>query len=227
MKKLLPVVIALILLIVANVLVVAQDRVYNPNLPNHLVFQWRFAASQVNPSWANESFSTVRTSEGLQVYFGVYDNLESALAAAEQVQLYSKGAVELVPFFNQRSIATEDAMALLGNLNAVDQGLAELSSEVVSYTVYFGTYDRLLSDSEIEGIDGTLSFEVNSDYTFSYAWGDFAAREDAEEAVLRMQALGFEEAAVNHYLNGERVAMAEMNEIYAYLNYACLDETIY
>ena len=219
MKRIIPILLALASLMLAATIANAQQRVYNPHLPEHLVFQWKFSADQVDPSWSNDQFSAIRTAKGINVFYGAYATLEEALADAENIQKHSNGTVELVPFFNQRSIGTADALALLGNHNHKDQGLAEAGSEVVSFTVYFGTYEHLLSKSELEGFAGELSFEVNPNHTFAYAWGNFDTRSEADEAMAHTIELGFESAKVQQYLNGQKVAMVDMEELYAYVRF--------
>lgn len=80
MKALAPVFFVLILLLALVSAVSAQNKIHNPELPKHLVFQWRIETQQVQGSWSNDDFSIVRTEDDLVVYYGEYRSLEDALA---------------------------------------------------------------------------------------------------------------------------------------------------
>ena len=99
MKALAPVFFVLILLLALVSAVSAQNKIHNPELPKHLVFQWRIETQQVHGTWSNEDFSIVRSDDKLVVYYGEYRSLEDALASLPKLpKSVRKSDVSLVPF---------------------------------------------------------------------------------------------------------------------------------
>lgn len=216
MKNLAPIFVVLILLMAFISALSAQTRIFNPELPKHLVFQWRIETPSVHPTWKNHDFTIQRDANGLVVYYGTYASLEEALANMPDLPDHvSKEDVSLTPFFNQKSITAADAFALMGNYNYYDM-TGEKPMEAISFTVYFGTYDQLLAPSSFVTIKQDLSFEIQPNYTFAYSAGAFNTMEEAEDYQRELVNKGFEYAEVNKYLNGQRIAMLELDEIYAY-----------
>lgn len=218
MKALAPVFLVLALILAMVSVVSAQSRIHNPDLPQHLVFQWQIKTQQVDGSWKNEDFSMVRDADGLMVYYGMYRSLEEALADLPKLpDSVHKKDVSLIPFFNQRSISASDALALLGNLNERDVNPDAWEEEAVSFTVYFATFDQPQGRSMLSMVDEALSFEVLPNYQFAYSAGLFGNLEKAEAYASKLRADGFVEAQVNKYLNGQRVAMHVEQELYAFV----------
>lgn len=215
MKNLAPVFVALITLMAFISALSAQTRIYNPDLPQHLVFQWRIETNTVQSNWKNSDFTIHRDADNMVVYYGTYSSLESALV--NRPENVPANTMRLVPFFNQRSITAADALTLLGNRNESDQG--QIQNEAVSFTVFFGTFDNLLDESNLATIKGDLSFEVQPNRTLAYSAGNFNTLEDAMAYETELKAAGFEFAEVNKYLNGQKIAGIELNEVYAYLNW--------
>lgn len=219
MKKLAPVFIMLIILIAFVSAVSAQSRIHNPDLPKGLVFQWRIVTESVHPTWSNEDFTINRTENGLVIYFGAFTTLFDAMSniptLPEGVQVAD---VSLVPFFNQISISAADAFVLMGNKNWFDMtGTQE--EDAVSFTVYFDTYLTPISPYSVKNIEAQLSFEILPNRTFAYSAGEFRNLEEAEQFRSKLVSMGYEYAEVNKYLNGQKVALAELNEIYAFASY--------
>ena len=220
MKALAPVFLVLVLLLAIVSAVSAQNRIHNPELPQHLVFQWQIHAEQVDGSWKNSDFSVSRDASGLVVYYGMYRTLEAALEGMPTLPEGVKNSdVSLISFFNQKSISSEDALALLGNLNNRDIDPDYREEEAVSFTVYFATYDQPQGRKLVEEIDAAMSFEVLPNYQFAYSAGLFGSLDEAENYAQQLQAKGFEEAGVNKFLNGERVAMMVEQELYAFVSW--------
>jgi len=67
MKALAPVFLVLAILLAFVSAVSAQSKIYNSDLPQHLVFQWQIQTDQVGGNWKNEDFSVSRGNEGLVV----------------------------------------------------------------------------------------------------------------------------------------------------------------
>lgn len=220
MKALAPVFLVLVLLLAMVSAISAQNRIHNPELPQHLVFQWQIHTEQVDGSWSNSDFSVSRDANGLVVYYGMYRTLEAALEGMPALpEGVSNADVSLIPFFNQKSISGEDALALLGNLNDRDIDPDYLEEEAVSFTVYFATFDQPQGRKILEAIDGALSFEVLPNYQFAYSAGLFGSLDDAELYVNDLRNKGFVEAQVNKFLNGQRVAMVVEQELYAFVSW--------
>lgn len=219
MKKFVPIVIALSIALLAVTITNAQNQIENPNLPKSLVFQWKFKADQVNSKWKNDDFSVTRLSDGIQVFYGTYTSLEAALADADEIEKVATGDIELIPFFNQKSISAADALTLLSNYNQAEEKGEPISTEVHSYAIYFGTFDQIQDPDQMKDFGDEFCFTVNPNYTFSYAWGTFSSEEDAKVALDKTKALGFEGAEIQQYVNGQEIAMLEMHEIYAYAEF--------
>lgn len=219
MKALAPVFFVLILLLALVSAVSAQHKIHNPELPKHLVFQWRIETPQVDASWKNDDFSIVRSSDGLVVYFGEYRSLEQALDNLPTLPSgVNKAAVTLVPFFNQRSISAQDAFVLLGNQNDRDVN-GDIYEEAVSFTVYFETFETPQGHRLVDEISEMLSFEVLPNYHYAYSAGLFGSLDKAETYAQELQTKGYPFAEVNKYLNGQKVAMIDEFQLYAYVQW--------
>lgn len=136
-------------------------------------------------------------------YYGKYRTLEEALEGLPELpEGVEENDVSLIPFFNQRSISSEDALVLLGNLidRDVNPDLVEL--EAVSFTVYFGTFEQPQGRSLME--KGRPAF-------------GFRSLDKAEEYAEDLRTQGWDGAEVNKFLNGERVAMLVEQELYAFV----------
>ena len=216
MKKLAPVFIAFIVLFFTISIVSAQTKISNPELPKGLVFQWRIVTETVNSDWSNEDFTISRTSKGLVVYYGEFKSLATAMA---KLPILPEGVdikdVSLVPFFNQTSISTADAFTLMGDRTWFDANNVQME-DAVSFTVYFDTFITPVSPYKLEEIEEELSFEILPNRTFAYSAGEFRTLQEAEAYQDKLRDLGYEYAEVNKYLNGQKVAMNELEEIYAY-----------
>jgi hypothetical protein len=168
----------------------AQNKIHNPELPKHLVFQWRIETQQIHGSWSNEDFSIARTEDKLVVYYGEYRSLEDALANVPKLpKSVKKSDVSLVPFFNQRSISAQDAFVLLGNHNDRDVS-GDIYEEAVSFSVYFQTFETPQGHRLINEIDEILSFEVMPNYHYAYSAGLFGSLDQAEEYAKVLQQKG-------------------------------------
>lgn len=219
MKALAPVFFVLILLLALVSAVSAQNKIHNPELPKHLVFQWRIETQQVHGSWSNDDFSIVRTGDELVVFYGEYRSLEDALANVPKLpKSVKKSSVSLVPFFNQRSITAQDAFVLLGNHNDRDVS-GDIYEEAVSFSVYFQTFETPQGHRLINEIDEILSFEVMPNYHYAYSAGLFGSLDQAEGYAKVLQEKGYPYAEVNKYLNGQKVAMLDEFQIYAYVQW--------
>jgi len=219
MKALAPVFFVLILLLALVSAVSAQNKIHNPELPKHLVFQWRIETQQIHGSWSNEDFSIARTEDKLVVYYGEYRSLEDALANVPKLpKSVKKSDVSLVPFFNQRSISAQDAFVLLGNHNDRDVS-GDIYEEAVSFSVYFQTFETPQGHRLINEIDEILSFEVMPNYHYAYSAGLFGSLDQAEEYAKVLQQKGYPYAEVNKYLNGQKVAMLDEFQLYAYVQW--------
>ena len=170
----------------------------------------------VNSDWSNEDFTISRTSKGLVVYYGEFKSLAAAMA---ELPTLPEGGdikdVSLVPFFNQTSISTADAFTLMGDRTWFDANNVQME-DAVSFTVYFDTFITPISPYKFDDIEEELSFEILPNRTFAYSAGEFRSLEDAEAYQEELRELGYEYAEVNKYLNGQKVALNELEEIYAY-----------
>jgi hypothetical protein len=221
MKALAPVFVVLALLLAFVSAVTAQQRIHNPELPQHLIFQWQIRTDQVDASWSNSDFSMVRDNDGLVVYFGMYRTLEEALDGLPKLPRgVKKSDVSLIPFFNQRSISSEDALVLLGNLNERDVHPESYEEEAVSFTVYYATFDAPQGRSIMEQVDEVLSFEVLPNYHFAYSAGQFRTLEQAQDYAEILVAEGYDGASVNKFLNGQRVAFFDESQLNAFVAWA-------
>lgn len=219
MKNLAPVFIMLIILIAFVSAVSAQSKIYNPNLDKGLVFQWRIETETAHPNWKNQDFTVLRGSEGMVIYYGNFRSMASALEGVPALpEGVSTDQVTLVPFFNRKSISTTDALALMGNLNWFDVHHIEIK-EAVSFTVYFDTFLNPISPHSVNEIKEDLSFEILPNRTFAYSAGHFNTLQEAETYRNNLVKMGYEYAEVNKYLNGEKVAMHELEEIFAYVEW--------
>lgn len=194
----------------------AQTKISNPELPKGLVFQWRIVTETVNSEWMNEDFTISRTAKGLVVFYGEYKSLAKAMAELpslpEGVDIKD---VSLVPFFNQTSITAADAFTLMGDRTWFDANNVQME-DAVSFTVYFDTFVTPISPYKLEDIKEELSFEILPNRTFAYSAGEFKSLEEAEEYQNQLREMGYKYAEVNKFLNGQKVAMNELEEIYAY-----------
>ncbi len=151
-------------------------------------------------------------------YYGKYRTLEEALEGLPELpEGVEENDVSLIPFFNQRSISSEDALVLLGNLNDRDVNPDLVELEAVSFTVYFGTFEQPQGRSLMEKVDQPLSFEVLPTYEFAYSAWVFGSLDKAEEYAEDLRTQGWDGAEVNKFLNGERVAMLVEQELYAFV----------
>jgi len=211
----------MILLLITFVSLASAQTYHNPDLPNHLVFQWKIESETVPASWNNDDFSIVRSKKGnLTIFYGVYRTLEEALSHVPDLpNSVERSKVSLVPFFNRKSISQVMAFALLANQNELDKIGLKRDKEAVSFTVYFKTYDQPQSRSSIGGVDEDLSFEILPDYSFAYAAGQFETVDEAEVYATYLQSIGYIEAKVNKYVNGRRMAAIEEKLLGQYLAY--------
>ena len=216
MKKLAPVFIALLLLMAFVSVSKAQSKIYNPELPKSLVFQWKIVSENVHPSWKNESFTISRTDAGLTIFYGTYSSLAEAMGNMPKLpKNVGVEKVTLIPFFNQESISTADAFALMGNKIWFDiTGIPE--EDAVSFTVYFDTYITPISRHSVKDIEEVLSFEILPNRTFAYSAGTFNSLDEAETFRDSLQDKGYDYAEVNKFLNGQKLAMNDLEEIFAY-----------
>ena len=159
----------------------AQTKVYNPNLPTHLVFQWKIKTDEVHASWNNDDMYVTRGPNGLEIFYGQYRTLDQALSSLPELpEGVNRSDVSLMPFFNRSSVSPVMAFALLGNLNEFDRLGMEIERESVSFTVYFETFDQPTSMSSFEVIEEELSFEITSNYNFAYSAGVFRSVDEAK-----------------------------------------------
>ncbi|GAB4375175.1 MAG: hypothetical protein Kow0075_01370 [Salibacteraceae bacterium] len=216
MKKLIPVIVALIamLIFISSLSARQKPRIYNPELPKGLVFQWEIRCTAVPSGWSNESFSAVRGEEGLTVYYGAYSSLEEALYH-RPVHTEPGAQYSLIPFFNQRSISTEDALILLSDRTAIDVGIRP-QTEVISFSVYLGTFDSTMDAGRLGLADVAIGFEVLPNRTLAYAAGNFVNETDAVDMFTELQSR-FPDAHVVQFVNGRRMACAEREELNAYI----------
>jgi hypothetical protein len=198
----------------------AQTKVYNPNLPTHLVFQWKIKTDEVHASWNNDDMYVTRGPNGLEIFYGQYRTLDQALSSLPELpEGVNRSDVSLMPFFNRSSVSPVMAFALLGNLNEFDRLGMEIERESVSFTVYFETFDQPTSMSSFEVIEEELSFEITSNYNFAYSAGVFRSVDEAKVYAEFLRSRGYQYAEVNKYLNGQKVAMVDEEQFYAYLDW--------
>lgn len=218
MKTLAPVIITLIAIIALVTCVSAQSRIHNPDLPKGLVFQWRIATESVHASWSNEDFTVSRDTEGLIIYYGAFRTLAQAM---DNLPILPAGVgvsdVKLIPFFNQVSISAADAFVLLGDRTWYDANMQTVE-DAVSFTVYFETYAQPISPNDVAHIGEELSFEIMPNRTFAYSAGTFDQLEEAEAFREKLRKMGYELAEVSKYLNGQKVAHHEVEELFAYVS---------
>lgn len=220
MRNLAPVIIVMIAILAFVSVVNAQTKVYNPNLPAHLVFQWKIKTDEVHASWKNEDFYITRGQDGLEIFYGQYRTLDHALSSLPELpEGVNKSDVSLMPFFNQYSVSPLMAFALLGNLNEFDRLGMKVERESVSFTVYFETFDQPTSTRSFEVIDEELSFEITANYKFAYSAGVFRNVDEAQVYASFLRDNGYPYAEVNKYLNGQKVAMVDEQQIFAYLEW--------
>ena len=217
MKKLLPIAIALLSLLAIVSALNAQSKVFNPNLEKGLVFQWKIVSNEVHYGWNNQDFTIRRSAEGLVIYYGAYESMGAAMAAMPSLPENSNvKSVSLVPFFNQVSITAADAFALMGNRNWYDL-TGQQMEEAVSFTVYFDTFISPKSKYALPEIKEPLSFEIMSNHVFAYSAGEFDTLEEANAYKDELKSYGYDYAEVNRFLNGQKVALHELEEIFAYV----------
>ena len=253
MKNIAPVIIVMIAILAFVSVVNAQTKVYNPNLPTHLVFQWKIKTDEVHASWNNDDMYVTRGPNGLEIFYGQYRTLDQALSSlpelpegvnrsdvslmpfftgdtllrlkkgindtSELPEGVNRSDVSLMPFFNRSSVSPVMAFALLGNLNEFDRLGMEIERESVSFTVYFETFDQPTSMSSFEVIEEELSFEITSNYNFAYSAGVFRSVDEAKVYAEFLRSRGYQYAEVNKYLNGQKVAMVDEEQFYAYLDW--------
>lgn len=220
MKTLAPIFVVLIILMAFISALNAQtSRIFNPDLPRHLVFQWRIETDAVHSTWQNTDFTITRDNSGMVVFYGLYGSLAHALAELPLLPPnVKKEDLSLVPFFNQRSIIAADAFALVGNRNGSEMTKAD-EETAVAFTVYFGTYERPIRSGDINTVREVLSFELQPNHTFAYSAGEFPSLESAEEYKDYLSSNGYPHAEVNKYLNGQKVAMLDYQELYAFVDW--------
>ncbi|MBT3646794.1 MAG: hypothetical protein HN542_00980 [Flavobacteriales bacterium] len=220
MKNIAPVIIVMIAILAFVSVVNAQTKVYNPNLPTHLVFQWKIKTDEVHASWNNDDMYVTRGPNGLEIFYGQYRTLDQALSSLPELpEGVNRSDVSLMPFFNRSSVSPVMAFALLGNLNEFDRLGMEIERESVSFTVYFETFDQPTSMSSFEVIEEELSFEITSNYNFAYSAGVFRSVDEAKVYAEFLRSRGYQYAEVNKYLNGQKVAMVDEEQFYAYLDW--------
>lgn len=221
MRNLAPVALMLMLILTFITVVSAQEKIKNPDLPQCLVFQWKLKTNQVDASWKNDEFFITRGTEGMVVYYGTYYNIASALSAIPSLPNGVKRSdLELVPFFNQVSIRTEDALMLLSDRTPFDAGqLDHADLETVSFTVYFATYDTPKGRELMKDINEPLSFEVSSGQQYAYSAGLFNDLSEAEAYAAQLREAGYSAASVNKYLNGEKLAVQDEGLLRNYIAY--------
>ena len=61
-----------------------------------------------------------------------------------------------------------------------------------------------------------LSFEILPNRTFAYSAGTFNSLDEAETFRDSLQDKGYDYAEVNKFLNGQKLAMNDLEEIFAY-----------
>ena len=71
----------------------------------------------------------------------------------------------------------------------------------------------------MSAVDETLSFEILPNYQFAYSAGLFGNLESAQDYASHLRHQGFLEAQVNKFLNGQRVAMLDEMQLFAYVNW--------
>jgi hypothetical protein len=221
MKNLAPVALMLVLLLAFVSFVSAQDRVKNPDLPQCLVFQWKITTDQVASTWKNDDFFITRDQEGMQVYYGAYFNIADALNNIPKLPEGIDAAdLMLVPFFNQVSIRPEDALMLLSDRTPFETGQRDPSAlENISFTVYFATFDSPRGRSLMANIEEPLSFEVSARQAYAYSAGLFSDLSSAEQYANHLRSMGYPNAQVNKYLNGEKLAMNDLDLLGSYIAY--------
>lgn len=163
----------------------------------------------------------ISSSPGMQVYYGAYFYIADALSSIPQLpEGVSETELELVPFFNQVSILPEDALMLLSDRTPFETGQRDPSElENISFTVYFATYEEPRGRDLVNDIDQPLSFGVSSQQAYAYSAGLFSSLLDAEADANELRSLGYAEAAVNKYLNGEKLASNDVDLFGAYIAY--------
>lgn len=107
---------------------------------------------------------------------------------------------------------------LLGNHNDRDVS-GDIYEEAVSFSVYFQTFETPQGHRLINEIDEILSFEVMPNYQYAYSAGLFGSLDKAEDYAKVLQEKGYPYAEVNKYLNGQKVAMLDEFQLYAYVQW--------
>ena len=92
----------------------------------------------------------------------------------------------------------------------------DIYEEAVSFSVYFETFETPQGHRLVNEIDEVISFEVMPNYHYAYSAGLFGSLDQAESYAEEMQAKGYPFAEVNKYLNGQKVAMLDEFQLYAY-----------
>jgi hypothetical protein len=81
-----------------------------------------------------------------------------------------------------------------------------ISSNVTTYRIQIGAFDKELSDKVFEGVDNVVSFS-GKDGLVRYMAGSFTEYKDAINYQAQMKVRGFEDAFIVTYKNGERISL--------------------
>ena len=178
-------------------------------------------ANVINKYLSLDDLESIPQDDGIVIYaVGNYNSLEDALV--RQYELEAKG-------FNDYSILVDNNGKVSNYVPPIPEAIINEGLEVVdttdklelnkkdvqevlepsnvtTYRIQIGAFNKELSDKVFEGVDNPVSF-TGKDGLVRYMAGSFTEYKDAINYQAQMQARGFKDAFIVIYKNGERISL--------------------
>jgi len=176
-------------------------------------------ANVINKYLSLDDLESLPQDDGLVIYaVGTYNTLDEAMG--REYELEAKGFDDTyILVDNNGSISNyviptpepvideeEEVVAPTEEVELVTEEKVVVPSNVTTYRVQIGAFDRELSDKVFVGVDNVVSF-TGKDGLVRYMAGSFTEYKNAISYQAQMKARGFDDAFIVTYKNGERISL--------------------
>ena len=178
-------------------------------------------ANIINKYLSLDDLESIPQDDGMVIYaVGSYSSLDAALVREFELEakgfddtyilVDNNGSVSNYVIPVPESIIDEEEVVLPvveeDETEKITEEETVISSNVTTYRIQIGAFDKELSDKVFEGVDNVVSFS-GKDGLVRYMAGSFTEYKDAINYQAQMKARGFEDAFIVTYKNGERISL--------------------
>ena len=178
-------------------------------------------ANIINKYLSLDDLESIPRDDGMVIYaVGSYSSLDAALV--REFELEAKGFDDTYILVDNNGIVSNYVIPVPESIideeevvlpfveedetEKISEEETVISSNVTTYRIQIGAFDKELSDKVFEGVDNVVSFS-GKDGLVRYMAGSFTDYKDAINYQAQMKARGFKDAFIVTYKNGERISL--------------------